>query len=169
MSHKKPKKTFRSQTAQSLLKTARIVDGRLLVNDWEGITYHAQRSPIGALALTDVSTGWGASLLMDAWCEAELAWWEVQLDNLQPSRVVWLLLDEGGVVVGHLAAQELAIDPERAHPFRLNNAARRPLPKLGEPYAPPTEPVRPRRTRGLSVRDQNPPFFAPNGTTLGAS
>jgi len=90
---------------------------------------------------------------MDDWSEAELAWWEAQLEELQPSEVVWLLLDEDGVVVGHLAAQGLAANPERAHPFRLNNAARRPLPALGEPYAPPPEPVRPRRTRGMSLRD----------------
>jgi hypothetical protein len=169
MKQKKPKKTFLDQNAQSFLKSARIVDGRLLVSDRRGASYHAQRSPSGALALTDIANGWGASLLMDAWCEAELAWWEAQLEELQPSEVVWLLLDEGGVVVGHLAAQDLAINQERAHPFRLNNAARRPLPALGELYSPPPEPVRPRRTRGISVRPQNPPFFAPSGTTFAAS
>ena len=153
MKQKKPKKTFLDQNAQSFLKTARIVAGRLLVNDRRGATYHAQRSPSGVLALTDTAYGWGAALLMDDWSEAELAWWEAQLEELQPSEVVWLLLDEDGIVVGHLAAQELAANPERAHPFRLNNAARRPLPALGEPYAPPPEPIRPRRTRGMSLRD----------------
>lgn len=153
MGTKKPKKTFRDQTAQAYLKTARIENGRLLVNDRQGILYHAQRSPEGALTLTDVGSGWGAVLSLDAWGEAELAWWEAQLDAAQPSRVVWLLLDEGGTVVGHLAEQGLAFAPERAHPFRLNNAARRPLPALGEPYSPPSEPVRPRRTRGATVMD----------------
>jgi hypothetical protein len=88
---------------------------------------------------------------MDEWCEAELAWWEAQLDVLTPGRVTWLLLNDDGVVVGHLAAAELAHDPALAHPFRLDNAARRPLPALGERYAPPAEPVRPRRTRGMSA------------------
>lgn len=151
MKHKKPKKTFHDQTAQSLMKSARIVGGRLLVNDWRGETYAAQRSPAGdALLVVDVASGWGAALVMDEWCRAELAWWEAQLDALTPGRVVWLLLDELGVVVGHLAAPELALDGAAVHPFRLNNAALRPLPALGEPYAPPPEPVRPRRTRGLS-------------------
>ncbi len=152
MTPKKPKKTFRDQSAQSFLKSAQIVDGRLLVRDWEGLTYRAQRSSSGdALTLTDVASGWGAALLMDDWCRAELAWWEAQLDALTPGRKVWLLLDEPGVVVGHLAAPELAHDPERAHPFRLDNAAARPLPALGEPYSPPPKPVRPRRTRGMSA------------------
>lgn len=152
MKTKTPKKTFRDQTAQSFLKSARIERGRLLVDDWQGVSYAAQRSSVDpdVLVLTDVASGWGAALWMDAWCRAELAWWESELEALTPAQTVWLLLDEAGVVVGHLAAAELAAVPEAAHPFRCNNAAGRPLPALGEPYAPPPPPVRPRMTRGLS-------------------
>jgi len=152
MKTKKPKKTFHDQTAQSFLKSARIEGGRLLVEDWHGATYAARRSPTDpdVLVLADVASGWGAALVMDDWSRAELAWWESELEALTPARTVWLLLDAAGSVVGHLASAELARAPEAAHPFRLNNAAGRPLPALGEPYAPPPEPVRPRRTRGLS-------------------
>ena len=151
MTTKNPKHTFYGQTAQSLLKSAHIVDGRLLVRDRNGSSCRVQRAPNGALSVTDVASGWGAALLMDDWCRAELAWWEAQLDALTPGRTVWVVLEVSGVVVGHLAAPELAHDPERAHPFRVDNAARRPLPALGEPYSPPPEPVRPRKTRGMSV------------------
>lgn len=148
MDHKKPKKTLRDQTAQSLLKSARIVGGRLLVEGRAGNAYAAQRSASGgALTLTDVASGWTAALLMDAWCAAELAWWEAELDALTPGREVWLLVDSERVVVGHLAARDLAHDPDRAHPWRVDNAARRPLPALGERYEP-TPVARPRRTRG---------------------
>ena len=151
MNQKRTRKTLDGSTAQTLLKSARIEDGRLLVEGKHGATYVAQRSPSGALGVREVTSGWGVALELDAWGRAELAWWEAQLEALTPARTVWLLLD-GGVVVGHLAAPELAHDPEAAHPWRVNNAAQRPVPALGEPYEPPPEPVRPRRTRGPSAR-----------------
>ncbi len=151
MDHKKPKKTLRDQTAQSLLKSARIDGGRLLVKDRWGTPYVAQRSPSGgAITLTDAASGWTGALVMDAWCAAELAWWEAQLDALTPGREIWLLLDPEWVVVGHLAHRHLALNPSAARPWRIDNAARRPLPALGERYAPQLL-LRPRRTRGPSA------------------
>jgi len=150
---KKPKKTFRDQTAQSFLKSARLVDGQLLVTDWQGTIYRAQRSPSGQeLALADVTVGFGALLSLDAWGAAELAWWEAAIDALSPAQELWLVVDEEGVVVGHLLDPAHAANPERAYAFRINNAARRPVPALGSYWAPAPVPERPIRTRGRSAR-----------------
>lgn len=151
MRSKKPKLTLHGTSAQLILKSARIENGKLLVNDKTGVTYAAQRSSADALLLVDIACGWSAALVMDDWCKAELAWWESQLDALTPAQTVYVLIGESGVVVGHLLDPELSAFPAAAYPFRVNNAARRPLPALGEKYTPVPAPVRPRRTRGASV------------------
>jgi hypothetical protein len=144
------KKTLCETTTQSFLKSARIVDGQLWVQDRRGASYRAQRTPCGAgLLLTDAVSGWSGRLVLDAWSAAELAWWEHELDAASAGAVIWVLVEgPDSVVVGHAVRRDLAARPEDAHPFRVGNAAGRRLPALGERYVPPPPPVRPRRTRG---------------------
>lgn len=150
MNQKSPKKSVNGTSTQSLLKTARIAGERLLVEDKAGVTYVAHRGPHGTVHLVQRGGLWSGFLALDAWSELELAWWEERLEEHTPAREVWLLVSEEGRVVGHLSAPEYAADPRRAHPFRINNSAQRPVPALGDEYAPRAPAVRPPRTRGAS-------------------
>lgn len=157
MRQKTPKKTIGGASTQALMKTAKIVSGELVLNDRDGVTYTAHRTPDNNLAVLAKTGYWSGVLQLDGWSDAELTYWEAELDKLTPAEEVLLLCDAtSGKVVGHMspavaAAAEGLFGPSVViHPFRLNNAAGKVLPALGDVYFPPPAPVRPRRTRGLS-------------------
>lgn len=146
------KKTLSGSTAQTLIRSVRIEDGKLFVTDKFGVVYRLCRHVPTDNARLSMTTGhWSGLLLLNDWTRAELAWWEEAVDALTPPENIFLLLSEGKVV-GHVA-QESACTPQgyvTMHPFRMNNAAGRPVPALGEPFTPAPPAQRPPRMRGPS-------------------
>lgn len=127
-----------------------MAHGALRTADKSGQVYTIERAPERTARVTRLGGGWAAVVALDAWCEGELAWWEGQLDAAAQGPEVWVLVDEQHSVVGHLSDARWGAAPGRAHAFLVDNAARRPLPALGERYVPPAAPARPKRTRGLA-------------------
>lgn len=144
------KKTVGDTTAQGLLNNARIENGALLTRDRYGVNYVVRQTAQGNLSVIATDGGWSAVLRMNDWAKAELAWWEAKLDATTPPQLVYLLLKDG-VVCGHANEPDVAAPHIAVHPFRVNNAANRPLPAIGASYAPPPPPVRPKRTRGVMM------------------
>lgn len=150
MAKKQAKKTVGDTTAQGLLNSARIENGALFVRDRYGVHYKVHRTPQDDLAVIEVACCWAGVLRMNDWAKAELAWLESKLDAATPPQFVYLLL-KGGLVCGHANAPDVAAPHITVHPFRINNAANAPLPAIGAPYTPPPPPVRPKRTRGVTM------------------
>ena len=150
MKQKKAKKTIGDTTAHGLLHSAQIEQGFLVVLDRYGIKYRARRTVQDELAVVSVDGCWSGLLRMDAWAKAELEWWEAQLDAAADPQLAYLLLVDG-VVAGRVLDPALVRADVHVHPFRVNNAANRQLPAIGDAYSPPIASARPKRTRGVRM------------------
>lgn len=161
MKQKSPKKTFRGRTAQTLVRSARIegqqlvltAPGALTTGAWAMIAHYSVCiTPAGCMDLRQIG-GWGDSALlsMNDWTRKELVWWVAQLDATIPGQFTHLIVDPDNTVVGRVDCDAAVNPPLRTVAFKINNAAREPVPAIGTTYSPPAAPVRPPRVRGPSV------------------
>lgn len=165
MNKRRPKKTLCGRNTQTIARTLRITEGTLRITADDGLEYTVHSTPAGTMQINLIGSKWKGELLMNAWTRAELLWWEAQLDAATPSQLTHLILDPDNTVVGRVDTDTELSPPLRTVPFKVNNAAQRPVPELGETYVVPGAAVRPKRMRGPDKRNPKRPWLSATSQT----